>query len=175
MKRILERDLYCYVFYPDDLPQDKKDYINLNKNLFNDELAMLNEIKSQSDIPVPQSILDRINEKIQYYTADNEIVLTKLKIKQDLEYLTLAADSQTIDSKPTTNTFIDHSSNFLGKVITSGESNKVYLFSKDNGNIKELKITLIPSEEIIYSTSKDMPVIISPKQVIDAIKVEVVN
>ncbi len=175
MKQLSEKDLFTFVFYPNNLLEEKRILINSNLNKFKVELEFLNDLKNSLNQIVPKSILDRIHEKIDIFESKNGYLLEKINKIKDSEYLVLAADSPNNIPTLKTDTFVDSQNKFMCKVISSNEANKIYLFSSADEEFLEFNITLLPSKESFIVNKKDMPVILSPKQIIDQIKLRIVN
>lgn len=175
MIRITEKDLFTFVFYSDNLSEEKRLLINENLDMFNAELDFLHNLENNLGQTIPNSILDRIHEKIDSFEVKNNHILEKIENDSDSEYFILAADSPDNMLLPKTETFVDTGKKYMCKIISTTESNKIYLFSNDSNSFLEFKITLLPSKESFIVNKKDMPVIISPKQIVNQVKLNVIN
>lgn len=175
MVQLTEKDLFTFVFYPDNLSEKKRVKINNNLNLYKAEIEFLNNMKKSLSQNVPKSIIDKIHEKINNFENNNDYLLEKIIKSSDLEYLVLAAESPNNIHLTKTDTFVDSKNRFLCKVISKADLNKIYLFSNVSDEFSEFRITLLPSKQNFTVNSKDMPVIISPKQFIEQIKLRIVN
>lgn len=175
MIHLTEKDLFTYVFYPDNLSDEKRILINTNLEKFNAELELLNEIKDSLGQHVPKSILDRIHEKIDKFENKNGYLLEKINSIVDSEYLILAADSPVNNSSPKTETFLDSHNKFMCKIISTNDVNKIYIFSNLDNVDLEFDVTLLPSKETFIVNKKNMPIILSPKQIIDQIKLRIAS
>ena len=175
MEIISEKDLYMFVFYPDRLPGVKIDYINLNITKYEEELKLLNEIKASLDEPHSQNIYSKIDEKIIEYSDPSEIILEKIKVNDDSEYNIMYADSPSSLSYVKSETFKDEKNKYLGKVLSSNENTRVFIFKKDKKKFLEFRITLYPSKETYYTNSQDMPLVLIPSQTINRIHLLINN
>ncbi|MCB0731782.1 MAG: hypothetical protein KDC88_12180 [Ignavibacteriae bacterium] len=173
MENISEKDLYKFVFYPEDLDKKVYDFIKLNFEKYKSQIDLLQSIKSNVEQEVSDDILDKIYKKIDEQTKSNEIILEKIKRKSDIDYLVLAADSEIKAKTITTDTFTDLKSNYIGKIINNDNYNKIFIFSKQMNKFFDFSITLYPSKDKIYSNSNDQPIFIQPKQNITKIKLEI--
>ena len=175
MLRITEKDLFTYVFYSDNLSEDKRNLIISNLDKFTAELDLLKNIKAGLNEPVPKSILERIHKKIDYIENKNIYLLEKIETITDSEYLILAADSPEKNASPKTETFVDSNNKFMCKIISTNEANKIYIFSNLDDEDLEFDITIFPSKENYIVNNKDMPIVLSPKQIINQMKLRIVN
>ena len=175
MIKLSEKDLFTFVFYSENLSEEKRNLIESNFDKFASELELLKGIKEAIKEPLPKSILERIHEKITNLENENYYVLEKIETISDSEYLILAADSPQKIASPKTETFVDSNNKFMCKIISTSEANKIYLFSNLDNEIQEFDITLYPSKENLIVSKEDMPIILSPKQIINQIKLRIVN
>lgn len=175
MFTITEKDLFTFIFYSDNLSKDKRTFIKSNLEKFNDELELLRSIKANLEQPLPRTILERIHEKIDSFENKNGFLLEKINSISDSKYLILAADSPNNNLSPKTETFVDSKNKFMCKIISSNVSNKIYLFSNLPDEFLEFDITLLPSKENFIVNKKDMPILLSPKQIINRIRLRIAN
>ena len=61
------------------------------------------------------------------------------------------------------------------KIISTNEANKIYIFSNLDDEDLEFDITIFPSKENYIVNNKDMPIVLSPKQIINQMKLRIVN
>jgi hypothetical protein len=175
MINLTEKDLFTFVFYSDNLSEEKRNLINNNIEKFRSELELLNGLKAALKEPVKKSILDRIHEKIDNFENQNLHVLEKIKTISDSDYLILAADSPEKITSPITETFVDPNNKFICKIISDNRTKKIYLFSSLDNKDQEFDITIFPSKENFIVNKKDMPILLSPRQIINQIKLRLVN
>lgn len=173
MKYVSEKDIYLFVFFPEELTREKRNFIKLNSKKYAYEIELLESIKNNLNEPVGNDIFERIYKKIIEQSENDIIVLEKVAPKTDPDYLVLAAESPKNDTNFSTETFSDSNNYFLGKVITTNIENKVYVFSKVPQNDRDVKLTLLPSKDIHIVNLKDMPLILSPRQNITSIQLQI--
>lgn len=169
---ITEKDLYRYVFYPNILSIEKSNYIAQNIDQFKDELSLFNNFKESVEVDVSDEILNKIHNKINRYSEQKEIILNIISPNPDQEYSPSAADNSMDKSKELIKTFLDKTNNFLGKIITTTDHLKVYVFSKISAKQLIFEITLFPSNSVHTISSEDLPLIITPIQEIKQIKLK---
>jgi hypothetical protein len=175
MIKLSEKDLFTFVFYSGNLSEEKRKFIVSNLDKFTTELELLNSFKTGLEEPVSKSILQRIHEKIDDLDNKNDYILEKIETILDSEYLILAADSPKNNASPKTETFVDSNNKFMCKIISTSEANKIYLFSNLDSEIQQFDITLFPSKENFIVNKEDMPILLSPKQIINRIKLTTVS
>ena len=175
MVNISEKDLYDYTFNQRILSNDKIRYIDLNKELYKEDLDLLGELKEQLNNSVDELIIVRINEKIENHSSKNQIILKKRNINKNLESLINEIDFSETETGFIKDSYWDELNNVLGKVISTKGYCKVYIFSKHFEETEDLKITLYPSGSIHYINISDLPLIIKPKEIIDKIIVQVLS
>jgi len=171
MKQISEKDLYNFVLFPGELSKDKILYIESNFNTFKAAIDLLKEMKNNLDTTVNKSIIDNISKKVRNYNKRESIVLNKIIPSYDANYLVLAADSPNDDSSVKTDTFRDSNNLFLCKVQSNPKNNKIYLFSNEIDKISEFTITLMPSGNNYNINLEDIPLIVSPRKLINSIRI----
>lgn len=172
MQSITEKDLYLYIFYPDQLDEEKSKFIDQNINLFSSEIELLNEIKKNINSRVDPTIIDKINEKI------SAPLPTVIELKKDNAIIqsnpfVLAADSPKSKFIQNTDTFKDSNNLYLAKVINSAIDNKIYIFQNSDDEPLEIKITILPSDDTFHTNLGDQPIIISPPQIIEKIILQI--
>jgi hypothetical protein len=175
MIRITEKDLFTFVFYSDNLSKEKRNLINSNLDKFINELDLLKDIKVGLKEPLPKSILERVHKKIENFENKNVYLLEKIETVSNSEYLILAADSPEKITSPKTETYVDSNNKFMCKVISTNETNKIYIFSNLDDEDLEFDITIFPSKENYIVNKTDMPIVLSPKQIINQMKLRIVN
>ena len=57
MFRITEKELFTYIFYPDELSEDIFNYISKNISKFSREIEMLAQLKKILDEEVPENVM----------------------------------------------------------------------------------------------------------------------
>ena len=166
MMEIGEKDIFYYVFCPENLDTDKLKYIKNNIELFSKEISLYESSKNSIEKPVPDAILEKIYKKIEENQGKTEIELYKFEIKQNTyqKYRTLAADSPEEEQKDVTvDTYIDPGNNYIIKVLNFENQNKIYVFEKDQEELENFSLKIFPSGKIYKDLSSTKPLIIEPK------------
>lgn len=163
--KILEKDLFNFIFHPEILDEKKHFYLK-NGNNFIKEIEFLRNIKRYYKEKISKEIINKIKESIAKKNNFKIIKLSKI-----INYnapksndLVLAADSPKLNKKQSIETFEDEDSKYLIKIICSPTSNKIYLFNKDDEEMHNVKLYLEPSGESYIMESSRKPLILSPKQ-----------
>lgn len=171
MTKISEKDLYIFVFYQNQLSEEKVNYIKNNRSKFESELSLLEEIKENMAGDVESGIVERINSKIEKSNKPTTILLNKLVIENN-DHLILAADSPEEEMKTRTDTFKDKGNKFLGKILTTDKMNRIYIFKNFREEIYNMTITLFPSRQSYTISSADLPLVVTPPQYIEQLELE---
>ena len=161
---ISEKDLFNYVFFPDSLSKQKCKQIVENKHKFSFEISFLAEYKENLKEKVSDKIIEKILSKLEAFNNRVGIVLEKTNNPRlfHSEQLVLAAESPILEQKLRTDTFED---------ITDKQQNRIFIFNKDNSEMKNVKINIEPSGKSFVLESSFKPFIISPKQEINRISI----
>ena len=170
---ITEKDLFNYVFFPDSLSKQKCKQIVENKHKFSFEISFLAEYKENLKEKVSDKIIEKILSKLEAFNNRVGIVLEKTNNPRlfHSEQLVLAAESPILEQKLRTDTFEDKNSEYLVKIITDKQQNRIFIFNKDNSEMKNVKINIEPSGKSFVLESSFKPFIISPKQEINRISI----
>lgn len=173
---ITEKDIFTFVFSKDNLAKVKFDFIFENSKIFEEKIKFLKEMLNEISIKLNPQVWNKIKAKMSIVIEPNFIRLQKKNFIPTNSYknLVLAADSQPNKEKLITDTYIDKDSNFIAKVFTHSESNKIYLFSKGNENSRKYEIKISPSGNNFTILDISNPLIIKPKQQIDEILIKVI-
>ncbi len=83
----------------------------------------------------------------------------------------LAAESPVLEQKLRTDTYEDKNSEYLVKIITDQQQNKIFIFNKDNSEMRNVKINIEPSGKSFILESSFKPYILTPKQEINRISI----
>jgi len=168
---ISDKELFNYIFYPDKLSEEQKSFIKNNLNEFKGEINLLELTKSAMDENISEEILNRIHKKIKNFENTSLVILEKINKKADLDkdLLILAADSPEEEETNKIETYADKNSKYLVKVISNSSENKLHIFNKDNEEIKDFQITVLPSGEIFNIESSNFPLVIKPSQEITSL------
>lgn len=169
MNIISENTLYRYIFYPETLSDEEILLISNNSERYKEDLDHLEAIKSNLKNELSDIILDKIHEKINRASAKEGITLNLVNPIDEEGKCILAADSVSSEAKQNTCSYTDESNNYLIKIINNDDVNKIYLFTKGKTKEDEYTLTLFPSKEVFYVNTDDLPLLISPQQIIKSI------
>lgn len=175
--KIIEKDLFNYVFYPENLTLEKYNLILNNRENFVSELTLLKEIKKNLRQKVSPKITERILAKIHAETKKPTIVLERIDNPHlfESDHLVLAAECPKLERKFRTDTYQDIDSKYLVKVITDEIQNKVFIFNKDNTEMRNIEITIEPSCKTFLVESSFSPFVILPREEISNISILLKN
>lgn len=171
--KILERDLFNYIFFPECLNSDKLTYILANADNYKSELELLIGIKNQQKEKLSSEIIKSILFRVANLNRKSAVILEKTKKHtiNSSEQLILAADSPNLEHKLRTDTFQDKNLNYLVKIITNEKENRIFVFSKESNELKNIQFIIQPSGHSFLVKSTSKPFIINPKEVINEIAI----
>ena len=165
---LTEQDIFNYIFYPDNLDSEKKNYID---NHAEDYAAQIEFCMALNRAEV---LKDENFEPIQHKVNIIELYPVKLNINSNNNQLTLAAASSELSKRIETKTFTDDNSQFLVRLVAADGEKKLYVFSK-NKEFKEAKLTLFPSQRSFRINSFELPIKIDNLEEIEKISIEDYN
>lgn len=162
---ISDKELFNFIFYPDKLSEEQYSFIKNNLDEFKNEISLLELTKSSMDDNISEDILNRIHKKIKDFEDKSFVILEKVnnKTKLDEELLILAADSPKEEKSTKIETYADKNSKYLVKVISTSTENKLHIFNKDNEEIRDFQITILPTKRNFQIESSNIPLVIKPK------------
>jgi hypothetical protein len=168
---ISEKELFYFIFYPDKLSEEVTEFIKMNIDIYKDEIDLLKLTKATMNEKVPEDILKKIHQKIKDYEDTSFVVLKKVdnNTEIDNELLALAADSPKIENSNTVATYADKNSKYLVKIISNTTENRLHIFNKDNEEIKNFQITILPSGTTFDIESSNTHLVVKPMQEIASI------
>ncbi|MCL5031124.1 MAG: hypothetical protein M1480_19130 [Bacteroidetes bacterium] len=170
---ITEEDIFKYILFPDEVEPEKKEYIRANENLFSEQINLCKsylEFSNDNDIYIQsKKAADRILSK--FIVVELFPVINKKLQKNNT--LTLAAANADIANKQSESiTYSDENSKYLVRLINNKEKNTLYFFSNKENKEQKLKITLVPSNEIIHITNNSQQIEIDQHKYIQKILIE---
>lgn len=166
---ISEKDLYKFVFNPEELAQEKFSFISQNIKFFISQISFLTEMKENMSFSVSDKIVNEINSKIEVQDRGNLIILNKIESNNDKDYLILAADSPHQNEEIISNTFRDNNGFYLAKINTTSERSKIFVFFQDKTNNHQYSLTINPSGDRFSFRSTQLPLIVKPIPHIESI------
>ena len=150
-----------------------RNYILDNERIFKAQIELLIIMKDDFNTPLEKSIIDKVYKKIAEYSNYEIIVPKKVISNKKRNHYILAADSEDKETLLITETFKDSDEDYLAKVITTNDSNNIYILPKNPNVELEFTIKLYPSEDEFSGNNKDQPIIVTPKQRIEEIQIQV--
>lgn len=158
--RINERDIFDYVFYPDNLSNEKVEYLKTSK-IFDEEIEFYLALKNELGKKLPDEIKLKIAEKIPIYNPIKYHVLypaDEPQKKRKNDYLILAAATPKETPSVTSKTFIDEANHYLIRLLNFRKSAKIYVFSTTEEVLKDYKIVLQPSGKVFHQADNVNPI-----------------
>ena len=159
---ITEEDLFQFVFYIEELPEEKRIYLKENQGLFAQELDFLKSFKGDIISGIPGS--DNPPSKVIHLKKDTTVT------RSNSSRLRLAAASDTITKNIETSTFNDRGQNYIVRQVIEKDKNQLFLFPKVENISQKISITLFPSKLKYHSTKTsttiDLPLDISVDEIL---------
>lgn len=173
--KIKERDIFNFVFAPDELREEIFEYISNNREQFAEEINLLNDVKNLREIEDPK-LTEFAKLRLKEISGRNNIIkLHKQNFKRDYNrnrVVTLAADSMELKKKIITETFMDIDSRYLLKLLVTDKLTKLFLFANDNTPLQNLKLTLHPSGKSYKISDNSKPLEIDEEIIADSATIE---
>jgi len=165
---ISEQDIFNFVFYPDQLSIEKKEYLNCHIDEFKEQIDFCMALKQTTVQP------EKGKEISKHDFVIVELLPIKLITLNNNNYLTLAAASAELSKKIETKTFMDSNSQFLVRIVSTEDEKKLYVFSKEKC-LEDVKITLFPSEKCYRINPVESSIVIDKTEEIEKISIENIN
>jgi hypothetical protein len=143
---ITESDIFRYIFFPDKLSVEKRDYLT-NSNVYENEIKFYNALKTSMQSELSFSIKEKIAKKIPAYQLLKIYELHPQRFEQPQAKRSttiLAAASPEIKPEVTVKTFLDDEKSLLIKFLNFGDHSKVYVFSANDEVLTNFKIKFLP-------------------------------
>lgn len=161
--KISERDLFDFVFYPENLSSQKVEYLKTSK-VFDEEINYYRTLKKSLAEELPFEVKQKIADRIPIYKLTNSVMLYPVKAKRRKPNGTatvLAADSP--EEKPfvTAKTFIDHANHYLIRLLNFKNSSKIFVFSTTDEILRNYKVIVKPSGQSFEQIDNSSPIEIS--------------
>lgn len=173
---VTEKDIYNYIFFPHLVDEEKKrimtespDYAGL--------IDVYRGIKSDTEKIPDNAIKNSLAAKIRLYDYNRFFRLKNVegeKPKRKREFTVLAAASE--DEKPsvTAKSFLDENNQYLIRVIKTADKTRIYSFSADEQEIKNFKLTVLPSGKEFLMKDNSTPLELSEDFEFEEIHLELV-
>lgn len=167
---ISEKDIFCFVFYPETLSDGKRKKISEDSSLsefISFYMNMKLDLNTEPDIEIKKKLASRIPA----YTLSNVIELYPLKSPQSHKHKSnrLAAASTELKPQTATKTFVDTEKEYIVKVLNYGDTTKVFVFSTKDEVVKDFNIIIEPQNLEFHFDDNSEPLIID--QAVDAEKI----
>lgn len=155
MFRITEKELFTYIFYPDELSEDIFNYISKNISKFSREIEMLAQLKKILDEEVPENVMKKISDKIEQREKIIEVKLSKLEedYKTFSAAFFLAAQSNEVKSNFKSETYVDEEKRFLIKIISDVKKCRIFFFDNENEKKSRYFLRIYPIMKTIKLNS----------------------
>lgn len=164
---ISEQDIFNYVFYPELLSPDKKEFLDLRRNDFFEQIDLCNYLK-QNNIPVQKSASTVSKQDII------ELYPVNVNASNNNNYFTLAAGSSELSKKIETKTFTDDHSKYLVRLVSTTDEKTLYVFTKEK-IFREARLTLFPSHKSYKIDSDESAIKIDDFENVERISIEYIN
>ena len=172
---INEQDIFKYVFSPHSLSEEKTEYLHGNKK-YENRILYYESVKDAIDSETSINFKKKIAAKVPEYTFANVFTLHPVKYEEKNERpgsVIFAAKTMEEQAKLKTYTFTDDDRKFLIRIISIGDSTKLYLFSLSGDTIKDITIKIFPGEEEYIMNDNDSPLEIDKRIDTESIELKI--
>jgi len=157
---ISERDIFDFVFYPENLSTEKVTHLK-NSKVFDDEIDFYRSLKKSLEEELTEDLKQKLAEKIPLYVPLKIFILypvkeTVKKRKNDVPIF--AADSPKEKLAVMAKTFIDEANHYLIRLLNFKDSSKIYVFSTTEGTLKNYKVIVKPSGKVFEQIDNSSPI-----------------
>jgi len=184
---ITERDLFNYIFNRQLVNEEKAGYL-MNSEEYKEELEFLNLLKDSLSAVISRQIKEKIAAKIPAYrygqNSDGEGYIKvvelypvdqKIKKKNKNTKQVFAADSEELKPQHVSQTFSDENREYLVKLIRSGSSAKIFVFSTTESELKNVKLTVHPGEKEYLLEDNSVPLEVNENITAESISLGIRN
>ena len=157
--QITERDIFNFVFFREEFPEEKKDYLK-NSLMFKEEIEFYSSIKNSLNEDINFETKRKIASKISAYKPVNVIQLfpvTEHYKPKHSNGLVLAAAAEVEKPKVSTKTFYDEDKTYIIKVINYEKSSKVFVFSTQYELVKDFHLNILPQNLKYHIPDSSIP------------------
>jgi hypothetical protein len=170
---INEQDIFKYVFSPQTLSEEKREYLRGNEK-FKNQILYYKSVKDAINSETSFNLKKKIAAKIPAYTFANVFKLNQVKHEnEDSGKVIFAAKTKDETLQIKTKTFIDDENNFLVRVINFAGSTKIYLFTPTNDKVENISIKIFPSSEEYFMNDNDAPLLIDKRIDVESIELRI--
>ncbi len=170
---INESDLFKFVFYKDNLPVEKRKYIQDNIENFSSEIEFLKRNKLYQNSTFDENELNNgVNKILHGETSPKIFYLAKKEqsVGMGSDFLRLAADSYKLHKSNIIDTYVDSKSNYLIKIIHSEDNSQIFLYDKENNVIENYTIELLPAGKTFRCKNNKSPLVIDKNIKVEEVK-----
>ncbi|MBK8947032.1 MAG: hypothetical protein IPM32_17430 [Ignavibacteriae bacterium] len=174
---ITEKDIFTFVFFRNNLSKIKCDYIIENTNTFKEKIIFLKEMMNEISSKLNPQVWNKIKTKINNIAEPKIFILQKknfIPTNSEKKLVLAAASKPTAEINYSPITFSDEDSNYIVKVFSNNESNKIYVFPNESVVNKYFELKIFPGEDTFTFSDFSSPLIINPVQQIDSIELKIV-
>ncbi len=164
---ISEHDIFNYVFYPDQVSRDKKDFLDQHRNDFLEQLEFCSFLKQINSTVQKSNFISGKSNVVELFPV-------VINIPDQNNYFTLAAGSSELSKKIETKTFTDNHSRFLVRLVSTIDEKTLYVFTKEK-TFKEAKLTLFPSHKSYKIDPTESSIKIDDFEEVESISIEDIN
>lgn len=166
---ITEEDIFKFALNPENLPKEKYEYLNSNKDRFKKEIDYCTSLLTMDNTAEINSIAGEIMEKIKSFKI---IELYPQLIKTKEENGVKLAAASVLNEKPRNSfSFDDPDSKYLIRIVKTESQHLLYFFSDDNPN-HNLRITIYPSQTEYHISDLSKPIEILDEHFIEKITIQ---
>ena len=164
---ISEQDIFCFVFYPETLSDEKRKKISEDSSL-SEAISFYRNMKLDLEIETDVENQKKLASRIPAYTLSNVIELYPLKSPQPHKPKAnrLAAASTELKPQTATKTFVDTDKEYIVKVLNFGDTTKVFVFSTKDEVVKDFNIIIEPQNLEYHFDDNSEPLVLD--KMIDA-------
>jgi len=172
---INEQDIFKYVFSPQLLNEEKREYLRGNEK-YESQVLYYESVKNAVNSETSFDLKKKIAAKIPDYTLANVFTLYPVKYSEGKEKsgkAIFAAKTKEESPKLKTCTFTDDERKYLVRIISYEKSTRVYLFSTENDLVKNITIKISPTGEEVYMNNNSTPLVIDKRIDVESIELRI--
>lgn len=173
---ISEYDLYLFVFHPEQLGDEKREYIAGNEK-YEESISHFRELAMSANENISNSDRNLILSKISVYMPNDRIFfLYPLQSGADTRKqpkLQYRAASVEVEESVTSKTFMDSTKRYLIKVNITRQDTKIYIFSQSGEPLHNLTLRIHPGGSVHQMPDNLQPLVIREKIEVEHISLEI--
>jgi len=170
---ISESDLFKFVFHIDDLQIEKRTFIEDNIGKFSSEIDFLRRNKKYQSNTFDENVLkEAVNKILSKNTSPKIFYLAPKERSVTLESDShkLAANSYKLQKSNIIDTYVDAESKYLVKIIHGDENSKIFLYDKENKDLENYTIELLPVGKTFTCKNNKSPLVIDKDIKVEEVK-----